>query len=147
MAMRTERLRRCLPGLWLGILLCIAAIAAPAVFASLEKVDAGRVVARIFVQEAWMSLGLAVLLLSIERARARMAAEAGQGSVFSTEMLMLLGTVFCTVAGYFAIQPMLPAARAGLGPMSFGQLHAVSSGFYGLKMMLVLVLSWRATRA
>jgi hypothetical protein len=147
MAMRTERLRRCLPSLWLGILLCIAAIAAPAVFASLEKVDAGRVVARIFVQEAWMSLGLAVLLLSIERARARMAAEAGQGSVFSTEMLMLLGTVFCTVAGYFAIQPMLPAARAGLGPMSFGQLHAVSSGFYGLKMMLVLVLSWRATRA
>jgi hypothetical protein len=147
MAMRTERLRRCLPSLWLGILLCIAAIAAPAVFASLEKVDAGRVVARIFVQEAWMSLGLAVLLLSIERARARMAAEAGQGSVFSAEMLMLLGTVFCTVAGYFAIQPMLPAARAGLGPMSFGQLHAVSSGFYGLKMMLVLVLSWRATRA
>jgi hypothetical protein len=139
-----ERLRRLLPGLWAGVLLCIAAIAAPAVFALLERTDAGRVVGRMFVQEAWLSLVLGALLLVVERSRARLAAEAGTGSVLSTEMLLVLGAVFCTVAGYFALQPLMPAARAGQGPLSFGQLHAVSSAFYAVKVLLLLVLAWRA---
>lgn len=139
-----ERLRRTLPGLWAGLLLCIAAIATPAVFATLQRADAGRVVGRIFVVEAWTSLVLAVLLLAIERARARSAAEAGRGSVLSAEMLLVLGTVFCTVAGYFAIQPLMPAARDGQGPLSFGQLHALSSAFFALKIALLAVLAWRA---
>ncbi|MDO9286685.1 MAG: DUF4149 domain-containing protein [Aquabacterium sp.] len=141
-----ERLRRLLPALWAGVLLCIAAIAAPAAFAMLERPDAGRVVGRIFVQEAWLSLVLAVLLLAMERARAKAVAEAGHGSVLSAEMLLVLGTVFCTVAGYFALQPLMPAARAGQGPLSFGQLHLISTVFYGAKLLLVGALAWRAAR-
>jgi hypothetical protein len=140
-----ERLRRLIPGLWAGLLLCIAAVATPAVFALLERADAGRVVGRIFVVEAWTSLVLAILLLAIERGRARVKAEASEGSVLSVEMLLVLGTVFCTVAGYFAIQPLMPAARAGQGAFSFGQLHAISSVIFGLKTVLLLVLAWRAT--
>lgn len=140
-----ERLRRLIPGLWAGLMLCIAAMAAPAVFAMLERADAGRVVGRLFVVEAWTSLLLAMLLLAIERGRALGRAEARAGSVLSAEMLLVLGTVFCTVAGYFAIQPLMPAARAGQGAFSFGQLHAVSSVFFGLKTVLLLVLAWRAT--
>ncbi len=143
---RVERLRRLLPGLWAGMLLCTALIATPAPFALLERADAGRVVGRIFVQEAWLSLALALSLLAIERVRARRASELGQGSVLSTEMLLALGTVFCTVAGYFAIQPLLPAARAGQSVFSFGQLHAVSTLFFGLKTVLVLVLAWRVAK-
>lgn len=142
-----ERWRRLLPGLWAGLLLCVALIAAPAPFATLQPADAGRVVSRIFVQEAWISLVLALVLLFIERRRARDAADAGRGSVFSTEMLLVLGTVFCTVAGYFGIQPLLPAARAGHGAFSFGQLHAASAAFFALKAGLVLVLAWRAAWA
>jgi hypothetical protein len=139
-----DRLRRVIPSLWAGLLLCIAGMAAPAAFALLDRAEAGRVVGRIFVGEAWTSLLLAMLLLAIERGRARERAEAGQGSVLSAEMLLVLGTVFCTVAGYFAIQPLMPAARAGQGSFSFGQLHAVSSVFFGLKIVLLLVLAWRA---
>ena len=142
-----ERLRCLLPGLWAGMLLGIAALAAPAVFAQLERADAGRVVGRIFVQEAWLSLALGALLLVIERARARRAAEAGTGSILSSEMLLVLGAVFCTVAGYFALQPMMPLARAGQGPLSFGQLHALSAGFFVLKACLVLALAWRSLAA
>lgn len=145
-----ERLRRLLPALWAGALLCIAAIAAPAAFAMLERPDAGRVVGRvvggIFVQEAWLSLVLAVLLLAMERARAKAVADAGHGSVLSAEMLLVLGTVFCTVAGYFALQPLMPAARAGQGPLSFGQLHLISTVFYGAKLLLVGGLAWRVAR-
>jgi len=141
-----ERWRRLLPGLWAGVLMCIALMAAPAPFATLARADAGRVVARLFVQEAWLSLVLALLLLFIERGRARAAAEAGQGSILSTEMLLTMGAVFCTVAGYFGIEPMLPASRQGEGVFSFGQLHAASAGFFALKAGLVLVLAWRAAR-
>ena len=58
---------------------------------------------------------------------ARRAWPQRQGSQFSAGMLLALGAVFCTVAGYFALQPMMPAARAGQGRLSFGQLHAVSA--------------------
>ena len=130
-------------GLWAGVLLCIGAMAAPAAFAVLGSVDAGRFVARLLGQEAYLSLGLAVLLFLIERARTRRAARAGPGSVFSAELLLLLGTLFCTVAGYFAVQPMMAAAKAGQGPWSFGALHAVSGGLFLLKGVLVLALAWR----
>lgn len=142
----TDRLRRGLPGLWLGVLLCVALIATPSAFTTLSAADAGRVAARILAQEAWLSLVLALALLALERQRARAAAEAGRGSVLSREMLLLLGTVFCTVAGYFGTQPLMVAARAGSGALSFGQLHLVSTAFFAIKVLLVLALAWSATR-
>ena len=48
------------------------------------------------------------------------------------------------MAGYFALQPMMAAARAGQGPLSFGQLHALSAVFYAVKVVLVAALAWRA---
>ena len=88
-----------LAGLWAGILLCIGAIAAPSTFATLAPAEAGRVVARVFMQEAYLSLGIAVVLFVIERQSSRQVAEAGAGSVFSANLVLLLGTLFCTVAG------------------------------------------------
>lgn len=131
---------------WAGVLLCIAVVAAPAAFATLAVPDAGRVVGRIFAQEAWFSLALALFLLGFERRRAHRAAVAGSGSEFSAETGLLLGTMFCTVAGYFAIQPMLAAARAGQGTWSFGALHALSSALFALKAILIVALAWRASR-
>ena len=145
--MIVEAARRLLPALWAGVLLAVALLAAPSAFAVLPVADAGRVVGRVFAQEAWASLVLALLLFAVERRRARDAADAGTGSVLSTEMLLLLGVVFCTVAGYFAILPLLPAAKAGQGALSYGQLHLASVAFFGLKTVLVLVLAWRGVRS
>jgi hypothetical protein len=141
-----ERARRLLPGLWAGWLLCVAALATPAAFALLARADAGRVVSRMLAQEAYTSLVLGVLLLGLERLSARRAAAAGAGSQFSAGMALAGGALFCTVAGYFAVQPMMDAARAGQGPLGFAQLHAISAGFYGIKLALVLALAWRAAR-
>jgi hypothetical protein len=145
--MGLQRWRLLLPGLWAGWLLCVAALATPAPFALLPQADAGRVAGRMLAQEAYTSLALAVLLLVLERLAARRAVAAGQGSQFSTGMVLVLGALFCTVAGYFALLPMMAAARAGQGPLSFGQLHAVSAVFYGVKVLLVLALAWRAAGA
>lgn len=134
-----ERLRRLLPGCWAGALLCLALIAAPAIFALLERADAGRVVSRIFLHEAWLSLVLGLVLLVLERVRA----SRGLNSALSAEILLTLGTMFCTLAGYFAVQPFMTAARAGQSALSFGQLHAISALFFGAKILLLGALAWR----
>ena len=141
------RLAAVLAGLWAGILLCIAAIAAPSAFATLASADAGRVVARVFMQEAYLSLAVAIVLFVVERQRTRQVAAVGAGSVFSANLVLLLGTLFCTVAGYFAVQPMITAARAGQGTVSFMTLHAMSGGLFALKGLLVLTLTWRLSSA
>ena len=132
-----------LAGLWAGLLWGVALIGAPSAFATAASETAGRIAGRMFAQEAYLSLVLAVVLFLMLRRRARTAAEAGTGSVLSADMLLVLGTLFCTVAGYFALQPMMAAARAGQGAWSFGSLHAVSSALYGIKALLVATLAWR----
>ncbi len=141
-----HRLAALLAGVWAGILACIGALAAPAAFAMLARPDAGRFVSRMFEQEAYLSLALAVVLLIIERGRRTdQPGDAGQPSLFSVNLMLLLGTLFCTVAGHFAVLPMMDAARAGQGSLSFGALHGISAGFFVLKGLLVLALAWRLT--
>lgn len=135
-----ERTRRVLPGLWAGVLWCIALVATPAPFAVLATADAGRVVGRIFAQEAYLSLVVAVVLLVLERRAASLAG----GSRLSAPMLMALGAIFCTVAGYFGLQPLMAAAKAGQGTWTFGQLHGASLALFGIKIILATALAWRA---
>jgi hypothetical protein len=139
--MALERWRRLLPGLWAGWLLCVALLATPSAFATLLPSDAGRAVARMLAIEAYTSLALGVVLLLLER----LAAKRDGAGQFSAGFALALTTLFCTVAGYFAVQPMMAAARIGQGPLSFGQLHAVSSAFFVVKGLAVLALAWRAS--
>ncbi|MFO1221374.1 MAG: DUF4149 domain-containing protein [Burkholderiaceae bacterium] len=122
------RLRSILPGIWLGGLAAVAGLATPALFALLPNADAARVAGRVLAGEAWSSLVLGVVVLLIERAWAQRRAEAGAGSRFSGAMLLVLGALFCTVAGYFAVQPQLTLARSGRSMLSFAQWHALSVG-------------------
>ena len=144
---RLTQLGAWLAGVWAGVLVCIAVIAAPAGFAVAARDVAGRVAARIFAQEAYLSLGLAVALFLIVRSIGRSRAVGGAGSVLGADVFLVLGTLVCTVAGYFALQPMMEAARAGQGALSFGALHGLSAGFFALKGLLVLSLAWRLAGA
>jgi hypothetical protein len=129
---------------WLGLLIGVAALATPAPFAVLARADAGRVVGRVLAGEAWISLALGMIVLLLERRDASARAIDGTGSRFSGPMVLALGTVFCTVAGYFAVQPQLALARVGQSALSFGQWHGVSVAFFGCKLALVAALTWRA---
>ena len=140
--MLLRRSRAMLAALWGGLLLCVAFVAAPSAFAVLERPQAGLFVARVFALDANISLAAAVLLMMIER---RLRRDEG-GPAFTAEFLLPAGALFCTVAGYFALQPAMEAARAGQGSVPFLTLHAISLGFYGLKGLLVLALAWRTSR-
>lgn len=140
---------RGLPGVWAGLLLCVAFIATPAPFATLATAEAGKVVAHIFAREAGISVVLAVAILLLERAVSARAAEQGgerQASQMTPGMMLALGALFCTVAGYYGLQPLMAQARLGQGSWTFGQLHAVSLGFFLGKLLMVLALAWRAIR-
>jgi hypothetical protein len=143
----TESLRRLLPGLWFGVLLAIALIATPAASNSLDKASFGAVARAIFAREAPTSLVFGVLILVIERRDALARHMATGVTQFSSEMLLAAGALFCTVAGYYGLLPAMEQARLG-GPtqLTFLQLHALSLAFFGLKALLVLALTWKATR-
>lgn len=137
-----------LAGLWAGELLCIALIAAPSAFAVLERAQAGQMVGRLFELDAQLSLAAGLILLMLERRLQReAAAPEAERLVLGAGLLLPLLALFCTVAGYYGLQPLMIAARAGQGSLSFGALHAVSMAFFALKTMAVLALAWRAIAA
>ena len=133
----------CIAGLWAGVLLGVGLIGAPAGFAAALPEIAGRAAGRMFAQEAYLSLALALAMCLLLRRRPQ--GQFHPGAVFSVNLMLTLGALFCTVAGYFALQPMMAAARAGEGAVSFGALHGLSAGFYALKTGLVVALAWRLT--
>ena len=143
--MKVTRWAACIAGLWAGVLLGVGLIGAPASFATDLREAAGRAVGRMFAQEAFLSLALAVVMCLLLRQRLPASGQVQPSSVFSIDLMLALGALFCTVAGYFALQPMMAAARAGEGALSFGALHALSAGFYAVKTALVVALAWRLT--
>jgi hypothetical protein len=140
------RLPAVLAGLWAGGLFAIGGIAAPAAFALASPGTAGLIAGRMFMQEAYAALLLSLMLFVLLRQRACAAAQQSQGSTFSTDMLLTLAVLFCTVFGYFALQPMMQAGRAGQGWLSFGALHGLSAGMFVVKGLLVLALAWRLSK-
>lgn len=139
------RLQLLLAASWVGILVAVGGVAAPSLFAVLDRAVAGLAAGRIFAIEAYVSLALAMVLFVIERQRSRHAATQQGTSVMSAEVLLILGALFATVLGHFALSPMIVAAKAGEGRFSFGALHAASSSLFLFKGLLVLALAWRLT--
>ena len=141
------RLQALLAALWGGFLLCIAFVATPSAFAVLERAQAGAFVARVFAIEAQVSLALGLVLMMIERRIARDVVDAGGASEqFSARLLLPVVALFCTIAGYYGLQPLMADAKAGAGVASFAALHGVSLGFFGVKGLAVLALAWISPR-
>ena len=134
-----------LAGVWAGVMLGIGGIAAPVLFQLLPRADAGRIAGRLFAVEATAGICIGAVLVLVGLQLGRERAERGRGSRFGAELMLALGAVACIVAGHYALQPMLEAARAGQGSLSFGALHALSSGFFALRFLLVAALAWRLT--
>jgi hypothetical protein len=138
------RLGSLLAGLWFGELLTLGGVVAPTAFAVLDRVSAGRVAGACFRVEAHAALALSIALFLIERHLARQRAQQQGGSLWSVDMLLALGALFCTITGYFALQPMMEAARlAQPGAANFALLHGASSVLFLLKGLLVAALFWR----
>ena len=131
-----------LAGVWTGVVVAVGFVAAPLLFATLPRGDAGDAAARLFAADAAIGVVLGALLLVSTLQDARERAESSRGSRFSAEMALLLVALFSIVAGHYAIGEMLPAARRGEGP-SFALLHGVATVFFVVKFAAVALLAWR----
>lgn len=141
------RLQALMAALWGGFLLCIAFVATPSAFAVLERLQAGAYVARVFAVEAKVSLALGLVLMLIERRIARDQADSGaESNPFSMRLLLPVIALFCTIAGYYGLQPLMADARSGAGVASFAALHGASLALFGAKGLAVLALAWITQR-
>lgn len=141
------RLQALLAALWGGFLLCVALVATPSAFAVLERAQAGAYVARVFAIEAQVSLALGLVLMLLERRITRDAVDAGgKSSPFSARLLLPAVALFCTIAGYYGLQPLMVQARSGAGTASFAALHGASLALFGVKGLAVLALAWITQR-
>lgn len=145
--MKLLRFQSWLAGVWAGVIIAVGAVAAPTLFATLERPMAGLAAGRIFAVEARLSLAFAVLLFVIERRRVRDLLESGvRMSAVTANLLLSLGALFLTIFGEFALHPMIEAAKAGQPTaLSFGALHGISATLFWLKGGLVAVMAWRLT--
>ena len=141
------RLAAWLAGAWAGLIGAIGFVAAPLLFASLPRAEAGGVAARLFAVDATIGICAGALLLLLTFQCARRAADEAGASRFSSDMLLVLAALFAIVAGHYALQPMIEAARRGAAGPSFAMLHGVASAFFLAKFVAVAILAWRLTRA
>jgi hypothetical protein len=131
---------------WAGLVGAVGFVVAPLLFATLPRADAGRVAARLFAVDATIGVCVGALLLVLTTQLARHAAVQG-ASRFSTDMLLVLGALFCIIAGHYAVEPMMQARLRGEAGPSFAVLHGVASAFFLLKFLAAGALAWRLTRA
>ncbi|MDQ2927425.1 MAG: DUF4149 domain-containing protein, partial [Pseudomonadota bacterium] len=136
------RLGGCLAGVWVGLMAGVGLVAAPLLFASLPRVDAQRLAAQLFSLDATIGICIGALLVMIGLQLARGRAERGAGSRFGPEFALALAALLCIVVGYYALQPMMEAARIGTGSLSFGALHGIATSLFLLRLALAAVLAW-----
>jgi hypothetical protein len=134
-----------LAGAWCGLVGAVGFVAAPLLFATLPRADAGRVAARLFAVDAALGLGFGAVVLLVALQDSKRSAAAGAAR-FSAEVALALAALFSIVAGHYAIEPMLADAGRGQGP-SFAVLHGVASAFFVVKFGAVALLAWRLGRA
>jgi glucan phosphoethanolaminetransferase (alkaline phosphatase superfamily) len=144
-----HRIFRLLTVVWVGSLLTIGYAVAPVLFASLDRITAGAVAARLFRIEGVIGVVCGVLLLALCNVLIRRDEVA-----YKRLRWLVAGMLVCVLVGYFALQPFMNALRIAAQEAGtdvghsvyasrFGMLHGVSSLFYLIESLLALVLVWK----
>ena len=152
--MLLARTRLLVATLWAGSLWAIGYLAAPTLFATLsDRVLAGTIASSLFRNEAWLSIGCALVMLVLlwvgkgPEAGGIFAGSAANIAAKARRSLLLIVLVMlvCTLVSHFGLQPMMATLRAAAGPggvmesaakNEFGVLHGISSGLYLLQSLL-----------
>ncbi len=129
-----ERARLLLITAWVGSLWTVGYLVMPTLFVVIaDSALAGTIAGKLFYVEACFSVGCALLLSGF--------------SWFQYKRLsgLVLGILFCTLIGYFALHPFMANLRAaGLTnpdiKWQFEMLHAASSGLYLMQSVLGALL-------
>ena len=151
--MGAQRLFILIAGLWVGSLLAVGYLVAPAIFSTMtDRQAAGMVAGSIFKVEAYLSLIVCISLMVL----ANLLVNRGLNQ-FKFIRWLLLAMLLCAIAASFILIPGMNALRDDalmqgmpvmLSPSAtvFGRLHGVSSMLFMLQSILGIFLVWRLTK-
>ena len=151
--MGAQRLFILIAGLWVGSLLTVGYLVAPAIFTTMtDRQAAGMVAGSIFKLEANLSLIVCVGLMVL----ANLLVNRGLNQ-YRLIRWLLLAMLLCSIAAAFIFIPWMNALRDGalaqgmpvmLSPSAtvFGRLHGASSALFMLQSLLGIFLVWRLTK-
>lgn len=151
--MGAQRLFILIAGLWVGSLLAVGYLVAPAIFSTMtDRQAAGMVAVSIFKLEAYLSLIVCIGLMVL----ANLLVNRGLNQ-FRLIRWLLLAMLLCSVSAAFVFIPWMNALRDNalvqgmpvmLSPSAtlFGRLHGVSSILFTLQSLLGIFLVWRLTK-
>lgn len=151
--MGAQRLFIVIAGLWVGSLLAVGYLVAPAIFSTMsDRQAAGMVAGSIFKLEAYLSLIVCIGLMVL----ANLLVNRGLNQ-FRLIRWLLLAMLLCSLAAAFVFIPWMNTLRDSaldqgmpvmLSPSAtlFGRLHGASSILFMLQSLLGIFLVWRLTR-
>jgi hypothetical protein len=151
--MGAQRLFILIAGLWVGSLLAVGYLVAPAIFSTMsDRQAAGMVAGSVFKLEAYLSLIVCIGLMVL----ANLLVNRGLNQ-FRVIRWLLLAMLLCSLAAAFVFIPWMNTLRDNaldqgmpvmLSPSAtlFGRLHGASSILFMLQSLLGIFLVWRLTK-
>ena len=148
-----QRLFILVAGLWVGSLLTVGYLVAPAIFSTMtDRQAAGMVAGSIFKLEAYLSLTVCICLMVL----ANLLVNRGLHQ-FRSIRWILLAMLLCSIAAAFIFIPWMNTLRDDalaqgmpvmLSPSAtlFGRLHGASSILFMLQSALGIFLVWRLSK-
>ena len=148
--LNAQRIFALLAGLWVGSLLTVGYLVAPAIFSTMtDRQAAGVVAGAIFKLEAYLSLIICIGLMVL----ANLLVSRGLNQ-FRLIRWLLLAMLFCAVLAAFVFIPWMETLRdeallqgmpVMLSPSAqlFGRLHGLSSIVFMIESVLGIWLVWR----
>ena len=148
-----QRLFTLIAGLWVGSLITVGYLVAPAIFSTMtDRQAAGMVAGSIFKIEAYLSVTVCIGLMVL----ANLLVNRGLHQ-FRLIRWLLLVMLFCSIGAAFVFIPWMNTLRDNalaqgmpvmLSPSAilFGRLHGVSSVLFMLQSTLGIFLVWKLTR-
>jgi hypothetical protein len=148
-----QRLFILIAGLWVGSLLAVGYLVAPAIFSTMtDRQVAGMVAGNIFKFEAYLSLIVCIGLMVL----ANLLVNRGLNQFRLVRWLLLL-MLLCSLVAVSIFMPWMNTLRDGalaqgmpvmLSPSAtlFGRLHGASSVVYTLQSLLGIFLVWCLTK-
>ena len=148
-----QRLFILIGGLWVGSLLTVGYLVAPAIFSTMtDRQAAGMVAGTIFRVEAYLSLIVCIGLMVL----ANLLVARGLNQ-FRLIRWLLLAMLICSIAAAFIFIPWMNSLRDNalaqgmpvmLSPSAtlFGRLHGASSMLFMLQSIVAIFLVWRLSK-
>ena len=151
--LEAQRIFILIAGLWVGSLLTVGYLVAPAIFSTMtDRQVAGMVAGSIFRLEAYLSMIVCIGLMVLANLLVNRSLHQ-----FKIIRWLLLAMLFCSVAAAFVFIPWMNALRDNalaqgmpvmLSPSAilFGRLHGASSILFMIQSVLGIFLVWRLTK-